>query len=339
MARLKENHSLHSLNTFGLAVKARWFMALDSEKAALEFLMDNLHPERPMLILGGGSNVLFRRDYPGLLLLNRIMGRTVVDEDEDHVWLRVGAGENWHETVLYTLAQNWGGLENLSLIPGCMGAAPIQNIGAYGVELKEVFHSLSALHLSTGAVHEFDRAVCQFGYRDSVFKRKAKGQYLITSVTLRLSKKPELNTSYGAIETELQRLDLRPSIHSISQAVINIRQSKLPDPAEIGNSGSFFKNPVISRAQFEALQAQHPQVPHYPVSDAEVKVPAGWLIERAGWKGHRRGNHGVHDRQALVLVNHGGASGEDIFQLSEDIMASVGDQFGLQLEREVNVIG
>lgn len=339
MARLRENVSLKSLNTFGLDVAARWFMTLDSEQETLEFLMDNLHQNQPFMVLGGGSNVLFRHDYPGLILHNQILGKEVVDETEDFVWLKVGAGEVWHELVLYTLSQNWGGLQNLSLIPGSVGAAPIQNIGAYGVELKDVFHSLEALHIGTGAAHEIDHTSCQFGYRDSIFKRKAKGQYIIISVTLKLEKKPQLNTSYGAIKAELEQMGVEPGIHTISQAVIRIRQNKLPDPAQIGNSGSFFKNPVVPLSVLQAIQERYEQVPHYPVSQDDVKLPAGWLIEKCGWKGYRRDNYGVHDRQALVLVNHGGASGDDIYQLSSEILQSVSDQFGIQLEREVNVIG
>ena len=339
MARLQEHVSLQSLHTFGLPVAARWYIELTSQQQALEFLMDNLHSPRPLFILGGGSNVLFTQDLDRLVLHNRILGKELVREDEQHVWLRVGAGENWHALVAYTLAHGWGGLENLSLIPGSVGAAPIQNIGAYGVELKEVFDSLEAISLQTGQVRTFTGPTCQFGYRDSIFKRWAKGKYLITHVTLRLDKHPRLNTSYGAIEAELQRLGQAPSIHSISQAVINIRRSKLPDPQQVGNAGSFFKNPIISQAQFEQIQAHYPHAPHYPAGEGHVKVPAGWLIETCGWKGHRVNQHGVHDRQALVLVNYGGATGQDLYQLSEDILQSVRERFGVTLEREVNVVG
>ncbi|MEM9985443.1 MAG: UDP-N-acetylmuramate dehydrogenase, partial [Bacteroidota bacterium] len=264
MARLQENVSLQPFNTFGLDLNARWFFKVQSPEAALEFLMDNQEAGRPVLILGGGSNVLFRSDFPGLVLYNQIKGYTVVKEDGDHVWLKVGAGENWHQLVLYTLSRNWGGLENLSLIPGSVGAAPIQNIGAYGVEQKEVFWELNAIHLTTGSFCRFIKEECQFGYRDSIFKRQAKGSYLIYSVTFRLNKKPVLNTSYGAIERELKDLGLEPTIHSVSQAVINIRSRKLPNPAQIGNSGSFFKNPVISPPQFKVLAESYPDAPHYP---------------------------------------------------------------------------
>ncbi|MEL7339488.1 MAG: UDP-N-acetylmuramate dehydrogenase [Bacteroidota bacterium] len=336
---LRENVSLQAYNTFGIDVQARWFIEIDSLTRATEFLVDNLNAGQDVYILGGGSNLLLTDDLQGLVLCNRIMGKEVVKEDEKHVYLKVGAGENWHELVLYCLAQDWGGIENLSLIPGCVGAAPIQNIGAYGVELKDVFVELETLSLATGNPRRFDANACGFGYRDSYFKRTGKGKYLITSVTLRLNKAPhQLNTSYGAIEAELaQQHDGPYTIQNVSKAVIAIRQSKLPDPAEIGNSGSFFKNPVISASAFGELQAQHPSVPHYPQSDGPVKVPAGWLIEQAGWKGKRIGDYGVHERQALVLVNYGRASGQDIFALSEEIMQSVLDQFQIQLEREVNV--
>lgn len=338
MPRLKEYVSLQSLHTFGLAVTARWYMELTSQKQAIEFLVDNLSSNQPLLILGGGSNMLFTSDVDCLVLANRIMGKEVIREDETHVWLRVGAGENWHELVEFALANDWGGIENLSLIPGLVGAAPIQNIGAYGVELKEVFHTLEAISLTTGQVRTFTKDECEFGYRDSIFKRWAKGKFLITHVILRLNKVHRINTSYGAIEAELERLGLSSSIHNISQAVINIRRSKLPDPREIGNAGSFFKNPVISHDQFVSIQANYPDMPHYPASEGQVKVPAGWLIQTCGWKGHRVGQYGVHAKQALVLVNYGGASGQDIYQLSEDILQSVRNRFGIELEREVNII-
>ncbi|MEL6842250.1 MAG: UDP-N-acetylmuramate dehydrogenase, partial [Bacteroidota bacterium] len=326
---LRENVSLKAYNTFGIDVKARWFIEIDSVTLATEFLVDNLNAGQDVYLLGGGSNLLLTDDLPGLVLRNRIMGKEVIREDEQFVYLKVGAGENWHELVLYCLEQHWGGIENLSLIPGCVGAAPIQNIGAYGVELKDVFVELETLSLATGNPRHFDAKACAFGYRDSYFKGSGKGKFLITSVTLRLNKAPhQLNTSYGAIETELARHHDGPyTIQDVSKAVIAIRQSKLPDPAEIGNSGSFFKNPVISAAAFGELQSRYPEVPHYPQADGQIKVPAGWLIEQAGWKGNRIGDYGVHERQALVLVNYGGASGQDIYALSEQIMQSVLEQF------------
>lgn len=335
---LQENVSLQPFNTFGIDAKARWFIEIDSVVRATEFLVDNLNAGQKVWILGGGSNLLLKNDLEGLVLRNTILGKEVIRETEEYVFLKVGAGENWHQLVLYCLENDWGGIENLSLIPGSVGAAPIQNIGAYGVELKDVFVALDTLSLATGNPRTFEAADCQFGYRDSYFKGAGKGKFLITSVTLRLNKAPHhLNTAYGAIESELAALPKPHSIKQVSEAVIKIRQSKLPDPAKIGNSGSFFKNPVISESAFAELQVAYPQVPHYPQSDGQVKVPAGWLIEQAGWKGKRIDNYGVHAKQALVLVNYGGASGADIYALSEQVLQSVKQQFNIQLEREVNI--
>ncbi len=333
--------SLRPHHTFGVEASARWWKTVRSETDALEFLMDNAGHLGPLLVLGGGSNVLFLHDFPGLVLQNDIRGKEVVKENETTVWLKVGAGENWHELVQSCLEHDWGGLENLSLIPGRVGAAPIQNIGAYGVELEEVFEQLEALHLQTGQIHVFSRGACQFGYRDSVFKRQLKGQYLITRVVLRLTKKThQLRVGYGALEQELASAGVtEPGIREVSEAVIRIRRSKLPDPAELGNAGSFFKNPVISATRFEALQRAFSHVPHYPQADGQQKVPAAWLIDTCGWKGVRRGNCGVHPRQALVLVNYGGATGAEIWALAQEIRASVADRFGVELESEVNVIG
>lgn len=294
---------------------------------------------RQLLLLGGGSNMLFTRPYPGLVLKNEITGVQLLHEDAEYVYLRVGAGENWHQLVQYCIGQGYGGLENLSLIPGCVGAAPIQNIGAYGVELKDVFHSLEAYHLYDHAIQQFTHNDCRFGYRDSVFKQQYAGQFAILSVTLRLHKHPRLHTSYGAIGAELERMGVRqPTIADVSQAVINIRRSKLPDPAVLGNAGSFFKNPVITEAAFAALQQQYPDIPHYSAGPGRVKLAAGWLIEQCGLKGYRLGQAGVHQQQALVLVNHGGATGAEIYQLSLYVQQTVLQRFGVALEREVNVI-
>jgi UDP-N-acetylmuramate dehydrogenase len=341
MARLKENVSLLPHNTFGLDATARWWFPVSSREALIEFVIDNANLlNKPWLVLGGGSNLLFTQDYNGLILYNQIKGKEVVREDETQVWLRTGSGENWHELVRYCLDQGWGGIENLSLIPGSVGAAPIQNIGAYGVELKEVFESLEAIHLATGIPHQFGLEDCHFGYRESVFKRQARGRFFITHLTLRLSKQPTLNLAYGSIREELARMGVEePGIREVSEAVCNIRRSKLPNPAVTGNAGSFFKNPTLSQEQFEALQQQYPDIPAYPLAGGQVKVPAAWLIDTAGWKGKRFGNCGVHDKQALVLVNHGGASGKEILELSKRIMKSILDTFGIELEREVNVVG
>lgn len=340
MPNLQANISLLPYNTFGIDVQARWFFRVKSTTSLSELLADNgFFRSQRSLILGGGSNMLFTQDFDGLVLYNQIKGKEVLSEDENHVYVKVGAGENWHEWVLYCLQNNWGGIENLSLIPGSVGAAPIQNIGAYGVEVKDVFHALEAVQLETGTSHVFNHQDCQFGYRDSIFKRHAKGKYFITSVTFRLDKKHQLHTSYGAIQAELEQMGIsNPSIQDISRAVIHIRQSKLPDPAVIGNGGSFFKNPVVEKADFEALRAHYPGMPHYPQPDGQEKLAAGWLIEQAGWKGKRFGNFGVHDRQALVLVNYGGAKGSDIVGLSRQVQEAVEAQFGVLLEPEVNLV-
>jgi len=274
------------------------------------------------------------------VLKNSIMGREVVESRNGEVIVRIGGGENWHQWVLHCLEQDWGGVENLSLIPGSVGAAPIQNIGAYGVELQQVFVRLEALHLGSGELHTFEHADCQFGYRNSIFKQQAKGQYLITRVWLRLrNRNHQLHTHYGSIAAELKKAGIRqPTIRDISRVVCHIRRSKLPDPAELGNAGSFFKNPVVEPQQFEQLLAEYPNMPHYPQEEGGVKIPAGWLIEQTGWKGKRVGNCGVHAQQALVLVNYGGATGMEILQLSRRIQDSVRHQFGIELEREVNVL-
>ncbi len=315
-------------------MKARYFAAFQD----LEALADLSAMDHPLLILGGGSNLLFRSDFNGLVLKNELKGIDVVHEDDSYVYLRAAAGENWHELVQYTVKRGWGGLENLSLIPGCAGAAPMQNIGAYGVELQDVFWSLEAFHLAEKTTVHFSKADCAFGYRESVFKNKLKGQFVILSITLRLQKIPIFHTSYGAIRQELDRMGVNGlSVSAISQAVINIRQSKLPDPAVIGNAGSFFKNPVVDMATHDRLKTEYADIPAYPQSDGTVKLAAGWLIEQCGWKGFRRGDAGCHEKQALVLVNYGNATGSDIFALSEEILQSVFSRFQVKLEREVNI--
>ena len=340
MNRLKQHVSLKGYNTFGMDVMARWWLDVNEVSDAAEFLSDNRNNQLSLLVLGGGSNLLLVNDFPGIVLKNNILGKKIVKETNIHVWLKIGAGENWHELVKYCLERDWGGIENLSLIPGNVGAAPIQNIGAYGVELKDVFEELEALHLPTATQRSFTHQECEFGYRESIFKRLVKGEYMISRVILRLTKnKHEINTSYGAIGQELEAEGITtPTIQDVSRVVCQIRQSKLPDPAEIGNAGSFFKNPVIDSDHFERIAAQFEKVPHYPDAAGRIKLPAAWLIDRCGWKGIKRGKYGVHDRQALVLVNFGGASGKDIYVLSEEIQASVEERFGIRLEREVNVI-
>ena len=330
--------SLQPYNTFGLEAWARHWITITATEQLQALLRDPAYRSVPKLVLGGGSNVLFTQDFEGLLIKIAIPGISVVEEDEEEVHVRSGAGVGWHDLVMHCIAQGYGGLENMSLIPGTVGAAPMQNIGAYGVEIKDVFSSLEAVEIATGDLCTFDSADCQFGYRSSVFKHERKGQYIITSVTLRLRKQPVLNTSYGAIaETLAQKHIHAPTMRDVSEAVIEIRRSKLPDPQQIGNAGSFFKNPVISRAQYEALLTDYPTMPGYPTEEA-VKVPAGWLIEQCGWKGKRLGNIGVHDKQALVLVHFGGGEGKALMTLAQDIKASVQKKFGIAIEPEVNTI-
>ncbi|MCF8275774.1 MAG: UDP-N-acetylmuramate dehydrogenase [Flavobacteriales bacterium] len=334
---IEHNISLQPYNTFGLAVKAKLLVRVAKVSCLQNVLADAKLQKEERFILGGGSNILLTRNVDALVIKNELAGIEVVNEAADHVLVRSGAGVVWHQLVMHCIDRGFAGIENLSLIPGNVGASPMQNIGAYGVELKDVFHSLEAVEMTTGNVVSFSASDCQFGYRESVFKRALKGQFVITSVTLKLAKQANVNTSYGAIEEELERLGISsPTIKDVSQAVINIRQSKLPDPKELGNSGSFFKNPVIPTMQYEELKAKHPSIPGYP-SGNETKLAAGWLIEQCGWKGKVVGNTGSHAKQALVLVNYGEASGVEIFNLSEQIMKSVYDTFGVQLEREVNV--
>lgn len=329
--------SLKSLTTFGIDVRARYWGTFENA-ATLQELLEAV-AVREKIILGGGSNVLFTKNYEGLVLHNEVKGIEVVAEDEDYVYVKAGAGERWHTFVQYCIGRNLGGIENLSLIPGYVGASPMQNIGAYGVEIKDVFYSLEAYHLEEKKVVTFTLNDCAFAYRESVFKRKYKGQFVILSVTYQLRRYPVFNTTYGAIEQELNVMGVQElSLQAISQAVINIRSSKLPDPAVVGNAGSFFKNPTVSAAQFAALKESNPAIVGYPTEEDTVKLAAGWLIEQCGWKGYRRGDAGCHGRQALVLVNYGSATGAEIYALSEDIVQSVQQKFGVMLEREVNII-
>ncbi|HEX8326580.1 MAG TPA: UDP-N-acetylmuramate dehydrogenase [Hymenobacter sp.] len=342
---LEENVSLRPYNTFGLDVRARYFARFASADELRELLKQPEVQAAEKLILGGGSNLLFTQDFEGVVLKNEIRGLEITSEDADAntALVRAGAGESWHGLVEYALDQNLSGIENLSLIPGTVGAAPLQNIGAYGAELRDTFDHLEALELSTGALRVFTAGECGFGYRESVFKNTLKNQFVVTAVSLRLHRKARPNVRYGAISDTLAELGIagEPTPHDVSRAVVHIRRSKLPDPAEIGNAGSFFKNPEVSQAKFDQLKSQYPDLPGYPVPGG-VKVPAAWLIERAGWKGLRRGpgpgTHGVHDRQALVLVHHGGATGNDLRQLAEEIIASVRQQFAVELHPEVNIM-
>ena len=332
---VRHDVSLKPFNTFGIDQRAEEMLVL-KDVDALKILEERSEP--PALVLGGGSNILLTRDVPGLTVHNDLRGIEVVRETGDHVWITAMAGEVWHDVVLYAIERGWGGIENLSLIPGRMGAAPMQNIGAYGVELEQVFERLEAWDLRTHRTEMFGRSACAFGYRESIFKTTQRGRYIILSVTLRLAKRPTYHLDYGALKRTLADMGVQElSVRAVSDAVIRIRRSKLPDPAEIGNAGSFFKNPVIDRPRYDDLLDDFPDMPSYPVEDG-VKVPAGWLIDRAGWKGRRFGAYGVHAHQALVLVNHGGAAGSDIYALSETIRQDVLNTYGIALEREVNIV-
>jgi UDP-N-acetylmuramate dehydrogenase len=336
---ITEFESLKPHNTFGVNAHARYFSAFQSIDALRELLEHPIVRQNPRLVLGGGSNMLFVRNFEGIVMKNELKGIETIGEDEHFYYVKSAAGEVWHELVMHCIQANYAGLENLALIPGCVGASPMQNIGAYGVEIKDVFHSLEAIHISDGSIRVFSMEECKFGYRESIFKREQKDQWVIVSVTFRLNKRPVLHTSYGAIEEELDKMHLdNISIKDIAKAVINIRSSKLPDPKKIGNAGSFFKNPVVSTEVYRKIQEHHNNTPCFPIDEANVKVPAGWLIERAGWKGKNIGNYGVHDAQALVLVNYGGATGNQIYDLSTTIIEDIKQKFGIELEREVNII-
>lgn len=336
MPILVQNHSLRQYNTFGIDIIAREFGKFSDVDQLTELLEQNVDSE--VLILGGGSNLLFTKDFDGIVLKNEIKSIELLHEDTDYVYIKAGGGENWHQFVIHCIKHNWAGIENLSLIPGNVGAAPIQNIGAYGVELDDVFWSLEAFHLNEKRIYTFTRSDCEFGYRDSVFKYKFKKEFAITSVTLQLKKRPVFHTSYGAINEELNRIGVKElSIGAISQAIINIRSAKLPDPTKIPNAGSFFKNPEIDAAKYAELQSSFPGIIAYPLAKGNVKLAAGWMIEQCGWKGYRKGDVGCHEKQALVLVNYGNAKGNEIFELGEEILQSVNNKFGILLEREVNI--
>ncbi len=339
MIVIKEKVDLSPYTTMGVTVKAEYLVECSTKDdliAAIEFAQEN---NLEILVLGEGSNILFVNDFQGLIIVNRISGLEVVDENDDEVVLRIGAGENWHQLVLWCIEKDYGGIENLSLIPGTVGAAPIQNIGAYGVELKEVFVQLEALHLEEKKPITMSNQQCRFGYRDSIFKKELKGKVVITSVTLKLSRHAEPRFDYASLKQKLEEKGIaNPCIKEVSDAVIEVRQSKLPDPKEIGNTGSFFKNPVISVFQFDELKKEYPKLPGYAVTEHLVKVPAGWLIEQAGWKGKRIGDAGVHEKQALVLVNHGKATGSELWALANEVIKIVQDTFGIQLTPEVNIL-
>ena len=333
---IQNDFDLSTFNTMGVSSKASHFIEISSVSELQKAVRFAQGKKLDILILGGGSNILFKKDFDGLVIYNALKGREFLSDTE----LKIAAGENWHELVLFCVEHGLGGIENLSLIPGSVGAAPIQNIGAYGVELENVFLSLEAFMIDSGELKTFTKDECNFGYRESIFKKELKGKAVITSVTLRLSKDHNVNISYKALSEKLAEKGIsEPDIKDISDCVIEIRQSKLPDPKQIGNTGSFFKNPVISVQHFNELKSEYPDLPSYPVTERQVKVPAGWLIDKAGWKGKRMGDAGVHTKQALVLVNHGNASGEEIWNLAAEICLSIKEKFNISLVPEVNIIG
>lgn len=335
----KENFSLKYFNTFGINAFCHYFTEFENINTLKNILEHPLAKQNKKLVLGGGSNILFTKDFDGLVLKNNISGIEKINEDEKHVYLRAGAGVNWHSFVMYCIENNLAGVENLSLIPGNVGASPMQNIGAYGVEVKDVIESVHGIFTEDLAEFSLNNSQCNFSYRESIFKHELKNKAIITHVIYRLNKTAKFNTSYGAIEQELEKMGVQDlSIKAISDAVINIRRSKLPNPAEIGNAGSFFKNPTVDKSTFENLKSKFSDIPNYPQNDGSVKLAAGWLIEQCGWKGYRKDDYGVHKLQALVLVNYGNAKGGDIYRLSEDILQSVFNKFGVRLEREVNII-
>ena len=339
---IQENVSLVNFNTFRVDVSARWFVEIDSEADLISVLQSDFIKDKQVLVLGGGSNMLFTKDYEGLVLRITIPGIEVLKpagEQGDEVIVRAGAGVSWKYLVDFCVEHGYGGIENLSLIPGTVGASPVQNIGAYGVELKDIFKSCDAVEIATGTKRTFDFDACGFGYRESVFKSSLKGKYIITAVSYHLSKSAKVNVQYGAIQQELQQRQIEtPTIADVAKVVSEIRVSKLPDPATIGNAGSFFKNPVISESEFKPLKSRFPEVVSFPAGADKVKVAAGWLIEQCGFKGMVSGNTGTWKNQALVLVNHGAASGQEVYQFSEQIIETVVDKFGIRLDREVNIL-
>jgi len=339
MVTINKAVSLKALNSFGISAEAEYFAAISGREELQELIDDGWLKKMPFLILGGGSNILFSGDFAGIVLKIENKGIEVIETNEDFVKVRAAAGENWHEFVLWCIEKGFGGLENLSLIPGNVGSSPIQNIGAYGTELKDSFYSLEAIDIHTGQPLELDRKACRFGYRDSIFKHELKEQAIIWSVTFRLERNPLVQLEYGAVSQELAAMNIvNPGIREVSEAICRIRRAKLPDPAVIGNAGSFFKNPVISGERAEMLKAAYPGLVCYYLPEGSVKLAAGWLIEQCRWKGFRRADAGVHEKQALVLVNYGQASGEEILALSEQIRQSVLERFDVLLDIEVNII-
>lgn len=335
---IQENVSLKKYNSFGLDYTADKLIHIKTETEAIDLFNGKVKWEKPLLILGGGSNILFTGDFKGTIIYPEIDGIKMEEKNDETVLVSAGAGLNWDKFVSWTVSKGYGGLENLSLIPGNTGATPIQNIGAYGVEVKDLIESVRSVNTDDGTVRIFDRKECEFAYRNSIFKNKEKGKYLVTRVYYRLSLNPVLNLNYGSLVEEVNKLG-KPSLKNVRESVINIRRSKLPDPEITGNAGSFFKNPVVSDSFANDLKIKFPGMPFYDDKDGYKKLAAGWLIDKCGWRGKRKGNAGVHEKQALVLINCGNASGKEIYNLSCDIRGSVQDKFGVDLEREVEIVG
>ncbi|MGE5399129.1 MAG: UDP-N-acetylmuramate dehydrogenase [Ignavibacteriales bacterium] len=336
---IKSDYSIKKLNTFGLDVKARYFTVAETLSNFLELLDTREFREHPTLILGGGSNILFTRDFNGILVKNELKGITAIKEDEDSILIQAQAGEIWDDLVNYCVSRNYGGLENLTLIPGTAGASPIQNIGAYGVEVKDVIFSVEGIDIKTGKVQSFLNKDCRFGYRNSIFKQELKNRFIITSVVYKLAKNPRINLTYEALKNEFQDVNLNEiTIGDVSETVKKVRRSKLPDPQVLGNAGSFFKNPEIDKEKFQALKQEYAGISGYQTEAGGIKIPAGWLIQQCGWKGKRTGEAGVYEKQALILVNYGNAKGVEILELSKKIQDTVLEKFGITLETEVNII-
>lgn len=334
-----ENQSLKPFNTFAIDAISDYFVTIHSIDEAKAILLDPIAKKNKIFILGGGSNILFKSDFHGLIIKNDIKGIETVKEDDEHIWLKIGAGENWHELVMYCVANQYAGIENLSLIPGTVGAAPLQNIGAYGVELCSVFDSLEALNIKDAKLSTFNNKDCQFGYRSSIFKQEYKDQFLICTVTLKLFKKAEMNLNYGRVRRTLDIMGIKkPSLKDVSDAVIQIRQENLADPSVLPNAGSFFKNPQLSQEDFKRIEALHPNIPRFPGEHGTIKIPAAWLIQRCGWKGKAHKNVAVFENHALVIVNHNNASSDEVLELAELIQTSVFEKYGVTITPEVNII-
>jgi len=338
MCIIKENYSLESLNTFRINAKAKYFASFTSENELKYLLSSKILKKKPLFILGGGSNILITRDFEGIILANQIKGITILSENKDHTTIMVGAGEIWHDFVLWSIERNLSGIENLALIPGLVGASPIQNIGAYGIEVKDVIESVNYFEIKSKRKKTINNLACNFRYRDSIFKNELKQKVIITEVIFKLKKTPLNNTTYGAISDELKSLKKEASPKNIAEAVINIRRKKLPNPNELANCGSFFKNPIIETSQLEELKKEFPKMVSYKVSQTKSKIAAGWLIDNAGLKGYRKGNVGVHKNQALVLVNYGKATGLAIISLAKEIQKIIKDKYGIKIEPEVNIL-